>query len=97
MVKNRFGVYSYSFRKRYDNYWRKTKNYCSRGWISLPENKILEEKAKLNSECPYKLFDIQNWEGYKEHAFFKASSIRKIGDTYYFIYFINKWFMLYYK
>ena len=39
----------------------------------------MEEKAKLNSKY------IQNWEGYKEYIFFEASSIRKIGDTYYII------------
>ena len=44
-----------------------------------------EEQAK-KSGCPYKLCSIENWEGFKDHAFFEASSIRKIGNTYYFVY-----------
>ena len=29
---------------------------------------------------------MKNWEGFKGHAFFEASSIRKIGDVYYFVF-----------
>lgn len=47
------------------------------------KNKIIEKKA---DECIYKLCDIKNWKAYGEHSFFEAPSIRKILDTYYFIY-----------
>ena len=36
--------------------------------------------------CPYRLSSVQNWAGFKGHEFFEASSIRKIGGTYYFVY-----------
>ena len=28
----------------------------------------------------------ENWKDYKNHAFFESPSIRKIGDTYYFVF-----------
>ncbi len=46
----------------------------------------LAEEQKKSAECPYELSSVENWEGFKNHAFFEASSIRKIGDTYYFVY-----------
>lgn len=36
--------------------------------------------------CPYRLASVGNWEGFKDHEFFEASSIRKVGDIYYFVY-----------
>lgn len=36
--------------------------------------------------CPYKLASVGNWAGFKDHEFFEASSIRKVGDTYYFVF-----------
>ena len=41
---------------------------------------------KAASGCGYPLASVEKWSGYKGHAFFEASSIRKIGDTYYFVY-----------
>ena len=38
------------------------------------------------SACPYKLASPENYQGFYGHAFFEASSIRKIGETYYFVY-----------
>ena len=35
---------------------------------------------------PYSLGSVENWEDFKGHAFFEAPSIRKVGDTYYFVY-----------
>ena len=53
---------------------------------ALSEQDIIEKKGTLTNGCPYELCDIKNWEAYQGHAFFEASSIRKIGDTYYFVY-----------
>lgn len=44
------------------------------------------EESQVKTECVYKLSSVQNWTGFKEHEFFEAPSIRKIGDTYYFVY-----------
>ena len=47
------------------------------------------EAARVQKEkmdCHYKLSSVKNWKSFKNHAFFEASSIRKIGDSYYFIY-----------
>ena len=55
---------------------------------ALPESDALEQvrnQMKLTG-YPYELLDVNNWVGYSGLAFFEASSIRKIGDTYYFIY-----------
>ena len=46
---------------------------------------LLNEKVK-ELECPYKMVNLDNWAGYKGYGFFEASSIRKIEDTYYYIY-----------
>lgn len=35
---------------------------------------------------PVRIDDTIQGEGYREHEFFEASSMRKVGDTYYFIY-----------
>ncbi|MBR5647256.1 MAG: family 43 glycosylhydrolase [Treponema sp.] len=43
------------------------------------------EKAVQEINCPYKI-DSENWKGFKGHEFFEASSIRKVNDTYYFVY-----------
>jgi len=55
---------------------------------SLPESEAKEKAQSKAKEiaCPYKLDSVQNWAGYKNHAFFEASSIRKINDKYYFVY-----------
>lgn len=55
---------------------------------ALPEKEALTAaKEQANKAgCPYKLASVENWAGFKDHAFFEASSIRKIGDTYYFVY-----------
>ncbi len=42
---------------------------------------IIEEPVTILASAPY----AEDSE-YKKHAFFEASSIRKVGDTYYFIY-----------
>ena len=43
-------------------------------------------QALKDLSCPYKVSSIENWSAYKGHEFFEASSIRKIGNKYYFIY-----------
>ena len=55
---------------------------------TLEESSALEkaERQKKKMNCNYKLSSVQNWNGFKNHAFFEASSIRKIKDTYYFVY-----------
>ncbi len=54
------------------------------------DNYVLDaEKAREAArefECPYDFGNTDNWKGFKDHEFFEASSIRKIGDKYYFIY-----------
>ncbi|MBP5358369.1 MAG: family 43 glycosylhydrolase [Treponema sp.] len=54
------------------------------------DNYVLDaEKAREAAgefECPYDFGSTDNWKGFKDHEFFEASSIRKIGDKYYFIY-----------
>ncbi|MBQ9538853.1 MAG: family 43 glycosylhydrolase [Treponema sp.] len=53
------------------------------------DGKAAGEAAKVEAGkngCPYRLDSAENWGGYRGHAFFEASSIRKIGDTYYFVY-----------
>lgn len=58
-------------------------------YSSAFENKI-DDAAKVEvqkrSGCDFKLSSVGNWAGFKNHAFFEAPSIRKIGDTYYFVY-----------
>ena len=55
---------------------------------TLPEKEVLEKVKKNNEsvQCPYELVSVKNWEGYKGHGFFEASSIRKVGDVYYFVF-----------
>ncbi len=40
----------------------------------------------IETDCTYPLVSTQNWCGFKDHEFFEAPSIRKIGDTYYFVF-----------
>lgn len=58
------------------------------GEYALAEPDALEaaKNQMKTTGCPYKLLDVNNWIGFSGHAFFEASSMRKIGDTYYFIY-----------
>ena len=57
---------------------------------TLPEKEACTAATKqqraAGGSFPYALGSTKNWEGFKNHAFFEASSIRKIGDTYYFVY-----------
>ena len=55
---------------------------------TLPEKEALEKVKKTNETigCPYELVNVKNWEGFKGHGFFEASSIRKVGDVYYFVF-----------
>ena len=46
----------------------------------------VKAEIKASSVCAYPLASVENWNGFKDHAFFEASSIRKVGDTYYFVY-----------
>ena len=46
----------------------------------------LKSPAEVTTDCSYPLKSIENWAAYKGHEFFEAPSIRKIGDTYYFVY-----------
>ena len=54
------------------------------------DNYVLDDKkareAAREFECPYDFGNTDNWKGFKDNEFFEASSIRKIGDKYYFIY-----------
>ena len=57
----------------------------------VPGDFYVEDAAKardeaLKMECPYDFAPTDSWAGFKGHEFFEASSIRKIGDTYYFVY-----------
>ena len=54
----------------------------------LPKEETISKLNKSIEEtgCPYKMVDVDNWENYNGYAFFEASSIRKVDDTYYFIY-----------
>ncbi len=57
---------------------------------SLPEKEActaaIKQQRAAGGSYPYALSSTENWEGFKGHAFFEASSIRKFGDTYYFVY-----------
>jgi len=46
----------------------------------------LKDPSEVQTDCPYPLKSIENWAAFKDHAFFEAPSIRKIGDTYYFVF-----------
>ncbi len=47
---------------------------------------VLEDDMLTVAEEPVRIDTCISGEEYKEHRFFEASSIRKIGNTYYFIY-----------
>ena len=51
---------------------------------SADPSKAYETASEL--KCPYELCSTDKWTGYKGHEFFEASSIRKVGDKYYFVY-----------
>jgi len=57
---------------------------------TLPEKEACAaataQQMEAGASFPYALSSTENWEGFKDHAFFEAPSIRKIGDTYYFVY-----------
>ena len=57
---------------------------------TLPEKEAseaaLEQQKRAGGSNPYVLSSVENWQGFKDHAFFEAPSIRKVGDTYYFVY-----------
>lgn len=57
---------------------------------TLPEKEACaaatEQQKTAGGDSPYALGSVENWAGFKDHAFFEASSIRKVGDTYYFVY-----------
>lgn len=55
---------------------------------TLANGKAKEKAEAMKNEidCPYKLDSTERWGEYKNHAFFEASSIRKIGAKYYFVY-----------
>ena len=55
---------------------------------TLPEKEALEKVKATNEKigCPYELISVKNWEGFKGHRFFEFSPIRKVGNTYYFIF-----------
>lgn len=59
--------------------------------IIVPGDCYAQDVAKAKEEakelgCPYEICSTENWGGYKDHEFFEASSIRKVGDKYYFVY-----------
>ena len=54
--------------------------------IIAPGDCYSDVSKPVETECPYKQDSIENWKGYKNHEFFEAPSIRKIGDTYYFVF-----------
>ena len=54
--------------------------------IIAPGDCYTDVSAPVETDCPYPQDSIENWKGYKNHAFFEAPSIRKIEDTYYFVF-----------
>ena len=45
-----------------------------------------KKASEIKTDCPYKLDSVENWNAYKDHEFFEAPSIRKVGDLYYFVF-----------
>lgn len=54
----------------------------------LPKNETIDKLKKTieDTGCPYKMIDVESWEKFNGYSFFEASSIIKVGDTYYFVY-----------
>lgn len=46
----------------------------------------VKSAEEINTDCVYNMKSVENWRGFKGHEFFEAPSIRKSGDTYYFVY-----------
>jgi len=46
----------------------------------------VKSASEVVTDCTYKMDSVENWSGYKNHEFFEAPSIRKVGDTYYFVF-----------
>lgn len=45
-----------------------------------------KKAGDIKTDCPYTLDSVEKWGAYKDHEFFEAPSIRKVGDTYYFVF-----------
>ena len=54
--------------------------------IIAPGDCYTEVTGPVETECPFKQDSVEAWKDYKNHAFFEAPSIRKVGDTYYFVF-----------
>lgn len=54
--------------------------------VIAPGDEYALTDGKFDRECTYPLVSLENWKGFKDHEFFEAPSIRKVGDTYYFVY-----------
>ncbi|MCQ2575477.1 MAG: family 43 glycosylhydrolase [Treponema sp.] len=54
--------------------------------VIAPGDDYSSGEVKVTTGCKYKLDSVENWTAYKNHEFFEAPSIRKVGDTYYFVF-----------
>lgn len=54
--------------------------------VIAPGDEYSLSNGKIETDCPYTLDSVENWKDYKNHEFFEAPSIRKVGDTYYFVF-----------
>ena len=54
--------------------------------VIAPGDDYATTNVQVETGCTYKLDSVENWPAYKNHEFFEAPSIRKVGDTYYFVF-----------
>ena len=87
-MKERIGAFCVILGKDMLTIEQEPKIFIPGDQFALSEKEVIENLEEVNKEvgCPYEVVSIKNWEGFKGHGFFEASSIRKIGDVYYFIY-----------
>jgi len=46
----------------------------------------IKSEEEVKPFCDYKADSVENWKAFEGHEFFEAPSIRKVGDTYYFVF-----------
>ncbi|MCQ2241657.1 family 43 glycosylhydrolase [Treponema sp.] len=54
--------------------------------VIIPGDEYAKKDVVVETGCKYKLDSVENWPAFKNHEFFEAPSIRKVGDTYYFVF-----------
>lgn len=54
--------------------------------VIAPGDEYSQTDGNFERTCNYPLMNAENWKDYKNHEFFEAPSIRKVGDTYYFVF-----------